>query len=179
MVKSLIRLDGKHISVDQLQMSEDQILEMFIRNLPALPLREVGFLHVTRMDRECKLDPTFVSALLERWRPETHTFYLSCGECTITLEDVQLQLRLPVDGLIVTRSVVVTNWRNACEQLLGRVLDMIYGARIDMNWLKKKFGGLNVELSEIEREQRAWTYILMIIGGLLMPDKSRNLFHLR
>ncbi|MFQ6647917.1 hypothetical protein Gotur_021067 [Gossypium turneri] len=39
-----------------------------------------------------------ISALVERWRPETHTFHFSCGECTVTLEDVALQLGLPIDG---------------------------------------------------------------------------------
>ncbi|MBA0875755.1 hypothetical protein Goshw_019185 [Gossypium schwendimanii] len=34
-----------------------------------------------------------------------HTFHLSCRECTITLDDVQLQLRFPVDGSILTESV--------------------------------------------------------------------------
>lgn len=38
-----------------------------------------------------------ISALVKRWRPETHTLHLSCGECTITLEDVALQLGLPLD----------------------------------------------------------------------------------
>ncbi|MBA0875758.1 hypothetical protein Goshw_019185 [Gossypium schwendimanii] len=34
-----------------------------------------------------------------------HTFHLSCRECTITLDDVQLQLRFPVDGSILTESL--------------------------------------------------------------------------
>ncbi|MBA0867989.1 hypothetical protein Goshw_007063, partial [Gossypium schwendimanii] len=33
-----------------------------------------------------------------------HIFYLPCGECTITLEDVQLQLGLQVDGSVLTGS---------------------------------------------------------------------------
>ncbi|MBA0786615.1 hypothetical protein Gotri_026961, partial [Gossypium trilobum] len=60
--------------------------------------------------RQCKLDPKIISALVERWRPKTHTFYLSCSECTITLEDVHLQLGLPVDGSVVTRFVQFANW---------------------------------------------------------------------
>ncbi|KAK5802845.1 hypothetical protein PVK06_030471 [Gossypium arboreum] len=40
-----------------------------------------------------------ISAFAERWRPETHTFHLPCGECTITLEDVALQLGLTIDGM--------------------------------------------------------------------------------
>lgn len=45
--------------------------------------------------------------------------------------------------------------------------------------VKKNFGGLNADLSEVQREQHAWVYIFMTIGGLLMLDKSQNLVHLR
>ncbi|MBA0764263.1 hypothetical protein Gotri_013624, partial [Gossypium trilobum] len=84
-------------------------LQCFIRNLPGPPsplienyLREAGFWHVANIGRGCKLDPKLISAFVERWRPETHTFHLPCGECTITLEDVQLQLGLSVDGSVLT-----------------------------------------------------------------------------
>ncbi|MFQ6657698.1 hypothetical protein Gotur_027267, partial [Gossypium turneri] len=68
-------------------------------------LRETGFWHVINIGRGCKLDPKLISVFIERWRPETHTFHLLCGECTITLEDVQLQLGLPVDGFVLIGSV--------------------------------------------------------------------------
>ncbi|MBA0554285.1 hypothetical protein Golob_013399 [Gossypium lobatum] len=41
-----------------------------------------------------------------------HTFHLPCDECTITLEDIQLQLGLPVDGPIVTGSIHTANWKD-------------------------------------------------------------------
>ncbi|MBA0679693.1 hypothetical protein Goari_011448, partial [Gossypium aridum] len=72
-------------------------LKCHIRNLPGPPsplikpyLREVDFWQVALVGRGCKLDPKLISALVERWRPKTHTFHLPCSECTITLEDVHL-----------------------------------------------------------------------------------------
>ncbi|KAK5810947.1 hypothetical protein PVK06_026264 [Gossypium arboreum] len=53
---------------------------------------------------KAKLDSKLITAFVERWRPEMHIFYLPCGVHTITLEDVQLQLGLPVDGFVLTGS---------------------------------------------------------------------------
>jgi len=52
--------------------------------------------------RQIQIDNTLVAALVERWRPESYMFHLPIGECTITLEDVSLQLGLHVDGKPVT-----------------------------------------------------------------------------
>jgi len=43
-----------------------------------------------------------ITTLVERWRKETHTFHFPLSECTITLEDVALQLGLSIDGELVT-----------------------------------------------------------------------------
>ncbi|MFQ6651599.1 hypothetical protein Gotur_023862 [Gossypium turneri] len=54
MAEELIRLDHKHISVEQMKMSIDRVLQCYIRNMSGPPsplienyLREVGFWHVT------------------------------------------------------------------------------------------------------------------------------------
>ncbi|KAA3483776.1 serine/threonine-protein phosphatase 7 long form-like protein isoform X3 [Gossypium australe] len=100
----------------------------------------------------CKLDPTLISELVERWRPEMHTFHLPCGECTIIFEDVQLHLGLSVDGSVVAGSIVAVDWRDVCEQLLGRALEMINGARIDTNWLRRNFGGpMRIQVTEPQK----------------------------
>ncbi|MBA0880369.1 hypothetical protein Goshw_000312 [Gossypium schwendimanii] len=113
-------------------------------------LRETGFWHVATIGWGCKLDPKLIRALIERWRPQTHTFYLPCGECTITLEDMQLQLGLPMDRSALIGSVQFADRGAVCYDLLGAISDNIYEA-----------------------------YIFKMIGGYLMSDFSRNLVHLR
>ena len=45
-----------------------------------------GLLRVPHMD----LDHALITALVERWRPETHSFHLPHGEMTITLQDMEV-----------------------------------------------------------------------------------------
>ncbi|KAG8496636.1 hypothetical protein CXB51_007871 [Gossypium anomalum] len=107
------------------------------------------------------------------------TFHLPYGEYTITLEDVQLQLRLPVDGLVLIVSTPSIDWGAICYDILGVILDHIYGDLIKMGWLRDTFLKSEDDSTEVERIQYARAYIIEIIGGYPMLDLSRNLIHLR
>ncbi|KAG8503664.1 hypothetical protein CXB51_001674 [Gossypium anomalum] len=163
MAGPLISLNKKHISVDQMTMSVDRVLQCYIRNMPGPP------------------SPLIENYLreAERWRPETHTFHLPCGECTITLEDVQLQLGLPVDGHGVTGSAQSADWGAVCYELLGAIPDKISGVRIKMGWLRDTFPEPDNDSTELERIRYTRAYILEMIGGYLMLDLSRNCIRLR
>ena len=54
-----------------------------------------GLLRVPHID----LDHALIIALVERWQSETHSFHLPYGEMTITLQDMEVIMGVPVDGL--------------------------------------------------------------------------------
>ncbi|XP_019266715.1 PREDICTED: serine/threonine-protein phosphatase 7 long form homolog [Nicotiana attenuata] len=64
-------------------------------------LRGTGFYRMIEI-RRLQLDWSLITALIERWQPETHTFHLPIGEATIKLQDVEVLYGLPVDGLLVS-----------------------------------------------------------------------------
>ncbi|KAL4380689.1 hypothetical protein AHAS_Ahas04G0058600 [Arachis hypogaea] len=59
-------------------------------------LRSTRFYHVSRIEviRGFYL---LLAALVERWRPKTHTFILPVGEIIVTLEDVAHIFGLRID----------------------------------------------------------------------------------
>ncbi|KAH1056660.1 hypothetical protein J1N35_034725 [Gossypium stocksii] len=151
MAVELIRLNKKHISVEQMKMSVDRVLQCYIRNMPGPPsllienyLLEAGFWHVATIGR-----------------------------------DIHLQLGLPVDGYVVTGSTSSADWDAVCYELLGAIPDNINGGRIEIGWLRDTFLEPDNDLTELERIRYARAYILEMIGGYLMPDLSRNLVHPR
>ncbi|MBA0842017.1 hypothetical protein Goarm_001867, partial [Gossypium armourianum] len=48
-----------------------------------------------------------------------------------------------------------------------------------MRWLEDNFQTIEASMSDVEKKQFARAFILRLIRGLLMPDKSHNLIHLR
>ena len=125
-------------------------------------------------------DSALISALVERWRPETHTFHLPFGECTITLQDVAFQLGLRIDGEPV--SGCTSNWetywnrdiRSFCRELLGAVPDEshIQGSSVALTWFSSQFQTLDVDASEATIARHTRAFILQLLGGFLMADAS-------
>lgn len=56
-------------------------------------------------------DRSLLAALVDRWRPETHTFHLPCGEMAPTLQDVSYLLGLPLAGAPVGPVDGVVGWK--------------------------------------------------------------------
>ena len=125
-----------------------------------------GFYGVSRIVATTfKFEASLISALVERWRPETHTFHMPQGECTITLQDVAIQLGLPCDGEPVIGHSD-GDWRHLVGRLLGHTPheQMFKGQRLKMTWLFENFNARRFleNPTEEQVQQFARAYILRI-----------------
>ncbi|MFQ6659729.1 hypothetical protein Gotur_028513 [Gossypium turneri] len=117
-----------------------------------------------------------ISALVECWRLETHTFHLPCGECTVTLEDVALQLGLSINKSVVTGVSTIAELAALCYSLLGVLPNNVESkfTCLRFSWLKASFELLSINATEQEVMCATRAYIMHIIGGVLMPDANNN-----
>ncbi|XP_040940661.1 protein MAIN-LIKE 2-like [Gossypium hirsutum] len=174
---SLIDNENKgHISSNINEMIEYRVLRGRIYSVGfqpderVIPFLELAGFGSATLIQTFDLRYDLISALIERWRPETHTFYLSCGECTITLEDVAVQLGLPIDGNVVTGVSSISSPALLCYELLGRFPSEGKFATLRFSWLKANFEHLPNIATELEVKQATRGYIMHLIGGVLMPD---------
>jgi Plant mobile domain len=68
-------------------------------------------------------------ALVEYWRPETHTFHLPVGKVTVTMQDVSCMWGLPISGPpVVERSDGDTE----------KIIRDAFGIDVNSEMMKKK-----------------------------------------
>ena len=114
-----------------------------------------------------QIDHALISALIERWRPETNTFHFLSGEATITLEDVAYIYGLPIDGLPVIRHTYTKRpiIEEVCNSLLGKVPKPtdIEGGQLKLTWFHKNFveSPKNASEEDINRYTRAYLFCLV------------------
>ncbi|KAH0672981.1 hypothetical protein KY290_025262 [Solanum tuberosum] len=142
-------------------------------------IRLCGLYGVYKANRPA-IDRSLITALVERWRPETHTFHFRTGEATVTLQDVEVLYGLPVNGDPVLGNETIKtigDWQNICQRLLGFI-----PSREDFKTNSLKVAAFNAYmLSQPELpntatqdmiNQKARCYMFWMIAGMLMADTS-------
>ncbi|QHN97709.1 Serine/threonine-protein phosphatase 7 long form like [Arachis hypogaea] len=137
-------------------------------------LRETGFYYVFQIG-VIKGQSAMINALIERWRPETHTFHFSVGECAVTLEDVALILGLPTNGLPVTGPTMSSFEALEAEclhqfEIAPRNTDC-RGSFIKLKW----FRGLKDRIvlnDDVHMQMYVKCHIMLLFGTILFADKS-------
>ncbi|RYQ90214.1 hypothetical protein Ahy_B09g096439 isoform F [Arachis hypogaea] len=155
-----------------------------------LYLQMAGLYHLARLNESWfRLDKPLVSAFIERWRPETHTFHMPFGECTITLQDVAYHLGLPIDGQYV--SGCLTDFSRFIEgsrppwvwfeELLGVLppANCIDKFIVKCTWFEETFSDLSQGADDETVRRYARAYIMMLLSTQLFGDKSGTCLHIR
>ena len=126
-----------------------------------------------------ELDCDLITALVERWRPETHTFHFTVGESTVTLQDVGVLTGLPIHGMPVTGNAK-HDWTDVCERLLGAVppRNAFEGSKIKLTWLSQRFHTLPADATDVEIQYYTRAWLLRCLGGLVFTTNKSNMVHL-
>ncbi|KAL0392137.1 UNVERIFIED_CONTAM: Serine/threonine-protein phosphatase 7 long form [Sesamum radiatum] len=140
----------------------------------------MGFLGVIQCGH-IEIDQHLITALVERWRPETYTFYFPIGEATVTLQDVAIIWGLPIEGNFITgvdTKWTTQQWQNYCHQFLGFQPDekALKNSRIKFTilheWLLSNTCDSDSPFEEVLQEVRVCA--LCILGGILCADSTGN-----
>jgi hypothetical protein len=92
--------------------------------------------------KRMQLDRSLLAALADRWRPETHTFHLPCGEMAPTLQDMSYLLGLPIAGQVVGPVAVPPTWRAELQERFDSVnplhfVDVPDASGLVKGWVKQ------------------------------------------
>jgi hypothetical protein len=74
-------------------------------------------------------DAPLIAAFMDRWRPETHTFYLPVGEMTLSLEDAAMLGGLPCSGEVMGPIDIPATWQADFLARFADVLRTMCGSR--------------------------------------------------
>jgi hypothetical protein len=110
-------------------------------------LHQASLLAITEIVHRGMLvfNATAITVLVDRWRPDTHSFHLLCSEMTETLENVAMILGLPIRGRPITGPVDSVGWRERVTIFIDRKLPVrglgVKGqeARVHVLWLREEF----------------------------------------
>ncbi|XP_059288152.1 protein MAIN-LIKE 1-like [Lycium ferocissimum] len=133
-------------------------------------------------------DEGIITALIERWRPETHIIHMRTGEFTITLQDIEVLCDIPIDSdpLVQAgvRQISKSRWRELMFELTGWLSEE--GSIKGNSLLRIKALSKHVEIlddidddtDEIVVQQRVRLYLHWLFGGTIFPDNTGALLSL-
>jgi hypothetical protein len=127
------------------------------------------------------MDGALLTAFVDRWRPETHSFHLPCGEMSVLLQDVDYILGLRIDGPPVTGTINTDNWKELVHDFTGHYPPEPEEGKkekktsgVSSNWLRARFNHCppNAADEVVERYARVWLWHM--VASFLLPDASGN-----
>jgi Plant mobile domain len=150
-------------------------------------LKNIGLFHVARIGHT-NIDKAYITTLVERWRPETHTFHMPVGELTVTLQDVACLWGLPIDGIPITgvsdrdwtnlviqafgKPLIGSTWLNKKRTVAGQTVYKQSRYSLSLSWLTEQFPSLRDDATSEEVVYYTRAFIMDLFGTLLFPDST-------
>ncbi|VFR01584.1 unnamed protein product [Cuscuta campestris] len=110
------------------------------------------------------------------WRPETHSFHLPFGEVGITLQDVEVLLGLPVDGIPLSGGTSRSRdqWIQICHDMMGFRPEPsdITSSTIKISAIDPQT--LTEHSVEVDYQQHVRAIMFKLMGGSLFPNTTGN-----
>uniref|UniRef100_A0A8I6XMZ0 Aminotransferase-like plant mobile domain-containing protein n=1 Tax=Hordeum vulgare subsp. vulgare TaxID=112509 RepID=A0A8I6XMZ0_HORVV len=126
------------------------------------------------------LNAAAVTSLIDRWRPETHSFHLRTGEMTVTLQDVSMITALPIEGKPLCMSTDSEGWRHQMEALIGmspQEPEVEDGGKKDrvpagatFTWIAANFGHCPEDTDDEVIQRYARVYMWYVISRTIFAD---------
>ncbi|XP_071685449.1 serine/threonine-protein phosphatase 7 long form homolog [Lolium perenne] len=124
-----------------------------------------------------------LTALVDRWRPETHTFHLRAGEMTPILQDVSMILGLPIQGEPLCMNTASEGWRQQMQALIGMAPPTPANpkerapAGVSFSWIRTNFRQCPNGANEDTIRTYTRVYLWYMISRTLFPDSGGKLAH--
>ncbi|WVZ79574.1 hypothetical protein U9M48_027139 [Paspalum notatum var. saurae] len=147
-------------------------------------LREGGPIGRHGRGAQPMIDNSLITALVDEWRPETHTFHMPCGEMAPTLRDVSYLLGLPIAWTAVGPRVVPASWKDDLEIRFAGVdrLDDLGALEPHPNargpakaWLLQfKATSLHPDTDDESVRRSLEAYLLWLFGFIMFKNGTSN-----
>ena len=147
------------------KMEYDERYTEYIRKTGLLPF-------VSLVSRSMsKMNPCAITALVDRWRPETHTFHFFGGEVSVTLQDVTMISGLPIKGEPICFSTDSEGWHETMVGLIGKepgVQGKSAGA--SYHWIAENFSKYPDDVDDETVQQYCRAYLWYVVSRTLFSD---------
>ncbi|KAK1628716.1 hypothetical protein QYE76_003031 [Lolium multiflorum] len=124
------------------------------------------------------MNPVALTALVDHWRPETHTFHLRAGEMAPTLQDVSMILGLPIQGEPLCMNTSSDGWREQMAALIGMAPPAPANpkerapAGASFSWIRTNFRQCPDGANEDTIRTYTRVYLWYMISRTLFPDSG-------
>uniref|UniRef100_A0ACD5XFB4 Uncharacterized protein n=1 Tax=Avena sativa TaxID=4498 RepID=A0ACD5XFB4_AVESA len=124
------------------------------------------------------LNAAAITALVDRWRPETHTFHLRTGAITPTLQDVSMIFGLPIARNPLYMSTNFDGWHNHMHLLIGMAPEELEDKNKDRvpaatyTWIVENFAHCPEPAKVEVIETHAHVYVWYVLSRTLFADSG-------